>query len=153
MLSDIGCGCGDSECSGCPILIFFINENWICAMTRQHAESNINILLTRNLLNDSGVRQWSHSLMMPLYCLSTKSNNKTSGQFECDMTWFCFCFDFIGTHALEDANGRGCEGWISFKNEHPSSRGWKKFQRRWTEGGKGYWKLNNFHGRHMRIVP
>ena len=38
-------------------LFFFIKENWICAMTRHHAESNINILLTRNLPIDSGVRQ------------------------------------------------------------------------------------------------
>ena len=29
-------------------------------MTRHHAESNINILLTRNLPIDSGARQWSH---------------------------------------------------------------------------------------------
>ena len=29
---------------------FFIKENWISTMTRHHAEPNINILLTRNLL-------------------------------------------------------------------------------------------------------
>ena len=28
------------ECSGRPIL-FFIKENWICAMTKHHAESSI----------------------------------------------------------------------------------------------------------------
>ena len=32
-------------------------ENWICPMARHHAEANINILLTRNLPFDSGVRQ------------------------------------------------------------------------------------------------
>ena len=21
------------------------------------------------------------------------------GQFECDVTWFCSCFDFVGSHA------------------------------------------------------
>ena len=35
---------------------FFIKENWICAVTRHHAEPNINILLTRNLPFDSAVR-------------------------------------------------------------------------------------------------
>ena len=43
-----------SECHERPIFIFFIKENWICAMIRHHAESNINILLTRNLPIDSG---------------------------------------------------------------------------------------------------
>ena len=35
-------------------LYFFIKENWIWAMTRDHA---INILLTRNLPFESDVRQ------------------------------------------------------------------------------------------------
>ena len=39
---------------------FFKKENWICAMTRHHAEPNINILLTRNLPFASYARQWSH---------------------------------------------------------------------------------------------
>ena len=34
-------------------LFFLVKENWICAVTRQHAEPNINILLTRNLPFDS----------------------------------------------------------------------------------------------------
>ena len=38
-------------------------------------------------------------LMTPLHCLWAESNNKTRGQFECDVTWFCFCFDFIRSHA------------------------------------------------------
>ena len=49
----IGIG-GCSKCSERPIL--FIKKNWICAMTRRHAEPN-DILLTRNLLFDSDVRQ------------------------------------------------------------------------------------------------
>ena len=53
MLSDVGF----SKCSGRPIFIYFIKENWVCAMTRHYAESNINILLTRNLSIDSEVRQ------------------------------------------------------------------------------------------------
>ena len=39
MLPDVGGG--GSECSACPIFIFFIKENWTCAMNRHHAESNI----------------------------------------------------------------------------------------------------------------
>ena len=38
-----------SECSGRPIFFFInIKEKWVCAMSRHHAEPNINILLTRN---------------------------------------------------------------------------------------------------------
>ena len=33
--------------------------------------------------------------MMTFHCLWAKSNNRTRGQFECDVTWFCFCFDFV----------------------------------------------------------
>ena len=57
----------------------------------------MNILLTRYLLFDSDVRQWSHPLMIPLHCLWAKSNTKTRGQFECDLPWFCFCFVFVLT--------------------------------------------------------
>ena len=102
MLSDVG-GWEISEYSRSPIFIFylffFVKVNWICAMTRHHAEPNINILLTKNLCFDYGVRQWSHPSMIPLPCLWAKSNNRTHGQFECDMNWFCFCFDFVCSHA------------------------------------------------------
>ena len=65
MLSDVGGwgvgggggGRGCAECFGRPILIFFIRENWICAMIRHHNEANINISPTRNLPFDSDVRQ------------------------------------------------------------------------------------------------
>ena len=80
-------------------LFFFIKENWICAMSRHHADSNINILLKRNLSVDGSNRQRGHSLMIPLSFLWTKSNNRTHGQFKCDVTWFCFCFDFLFPHA------------------------------------------------------
>ena len=76
---------------------FFIKENWIWAMTRHHAN---NILLTRNLPFDSDVRQWSHPLMIPLHCLWAKSNNRTRGQFEYDVTLFwVFLFDFVHSRA------------------------------------------------------
>ena len=55
-------------------------------MTRHHADSNIDILLTKNLLFDSGVRHRSHPLMIPLSCLRAKWNNKMRGEFEYDMT-------------------------------------------------------------------
>ena len=97
MLSDVGAG-EVSKCSGRPIFIFFIKENLICSMTRHNVVSNINILLTRNIPIDFGVRHWSHSLMTPLHCLCAKSNNRKRGQFECDITWFCFCFDFVRLH-------------------------------------------------------
>ena len=92
----IGCrGWVVSECAGCPNFIFFIRENCICAMTRHHVEPNINILLTRNFPLDSYVRQWSHPLMIPSHCLWAKSNNRTRGQSEYGVTWFCFCFDYL----------------------------------------------------------
>ena len=48
---------GVTEYYGRTIFIFFTEENWICAVTRHHAEPDINILLTRNLSFDSDVRQ------------------------------------------------------------------------------------------------
>ena len=90
---------GDSKYSGRPIF-FFIKENCICGMTRDHAELKINILLTRNLPFGSDVRPWRHLLMI-LHCLSTKSENRTRGQFECDVTWFCFCLIlFVLMHSM-----------------------------------------------------
>ena len=92
MLSDVG-ACGVSECSGCSIFVFFIKENWICAMTRHHAEPNINISLTRNLPFDSDVSQRSHPLMISLHCLWTKSNNRAwSISMWRDLVSFLFWF-------------------------------------------------------------
>ena len=53
-LRGVGEGGGrGSKCSGRPILIFFIKENW---MNRHNAQPNINMLLTRNLPFDYDVR-------------------------------------------------------------------------------------------------
>ena len=90
-------GCGLA--SGRQILIFFIKGNWICAVTRHHAEPNINILLIRNLPFGSDIRQWGHPLMIPLHYFWADSNNTAHGQFECNVTWFSFCFDFVRSHA------------------------------------------------------
>ena len=77
----------------------FIKENWIYTMTRHYAN---NILLARNLHFD--IRQWSHPSMIPLHCLWTKSNNRTSGQVEYIVTlFFClFLFNFVHLHARCD---------------------------------------------------
>ena len=75
-----------SKCSGRPIFIFVIKENWICIMSRHQTEPNINILFTISLPFDSNVRQWSHPLIIPLHCLWAKSNNGTRAQFECYVT-------------------------------------------------------------------
>ena len=102
MLSDVG-GEGGwvSECSGRLIFISFIKENWIYAITKHNTEPNINTLLTKK----SSFWLWrqtekpSSPLIIPLHCLWAKSNNRTRGQFECDVTWFCFCFDFVRSEA------------------------------------------------------
>ena len=86
MLSDVRRGV--SKCYGPPVFLFFIKENWICAMTRHHAEPNINILSTRNLAAGSDVRQGSHRLMIPMHFLWAKSNNRARGQFGCDVLEF-----------------------------------------------------------------
>ena len=70
--------------------LFFIKENWVSAVDRQHTKPNIKILVTRNLPFDPDARQWSHHLMILLHCLWAKSNNRTLGQFECDLLGFVF---------------------------------------------------------------
>ena len=67
IISDVGVGV--VNCSECPVFIFFIKINWILAITRNHAEPNINTLVTRNLPFDFVVGQWGHPLMITLHCL------------------------------------------------------------------------------------
>ena len=129
----IGCrGWGVASIMDVQSLFFFIKENWICAMTRHHAESNINILLTRNLPTDSGVRKWSIPLMM--HCLCSKSNNRTPGQFEHDVTWFCFCFDVVRSHAR-----CGCCSIIFWRR-------WKRVRLKLDIQGQGYGKMLDVDG-------
>ena len=60
------CGrCGDSKCSGRPIFIFFYKKKLDLRHDQTSCCVKHNILLTRNLPTDSGVRQWSHSLLIP----------------------------------------------------------------------------------------
>ena len=116
------------------IFVFFIKEIWIWAMTRHHAKSNIKILLARNLTIDSGVRQWSQPLMIDTTALLwAKSNNRARGQLECDMTWFCFYFNFVCSQA-----GCGCCSIVCWRRE---------FRLKLDVQGQ-----DNFHGRRMFIV-
>ena len=41
----------------------------------------------------------------------------------------------------------------TFEIGRSGSRGWKSFGRIWTRGVGGSWKLENFYGHHMRIIP
>ena len=69
------------------------------AMTKHHAEPNVNILLTRNISFDSDVIRWSHPLTRPLYCLWANWNNKRLVNLK--MTWLglFFFFDFVCSQA------------------------------------------------------
>ena len=92
MLSDIG-GWGVSKYSGRSIF-FFIKENLILATTRHHAN---NILLTINLHFDSDVRQWSYLSMY--FCIVFGLNGTIERVANLNVTWICFCFDFVYSHA------------------------------------------------------
>ena len=70
--------------------------------------------------------------MILLQFLWTKLNKRIHDQFKCDMTLFCFCFDFICSYARYHLEGGGL-----FEIGHPRPREWKKFRRRWTEGVGG----------------
>ena len=119
-------------------------------------ESNINVLLTRNFPFDSDVRQWSHPFMIPLYCLWAKWNNRTRSQFECDVAWFCFYFDFVRSHAqcgcCSIVCWRGWRGEVRLKFD-AQGQGVEWFGTQMDKnGGRGSWKLDNFHGRRLCIV-
>ena len=105
--------------------------------------------------------------MIPLPFLCAKSNNRTRGQFECDVTWFCFCFDFVRLHAR-----CGCCSIVCWRGWGMEGRGGKGGKRGEfclkldaqgqgsgnildvdESGGWGSRKLDNFNGRHMCIVP
>ena len=122
-------------------------------MTIHHVESNIDMLLTRNLPIDSGVREWS---------LWAKSNNTMRGQLR--SIWigsnlllylFGFCsfksMMWLLFHSLLErlvaVGGKG-----SFKSGRSRWR-WKKGFRQIDRDGGRSWKLDNFHGCHMCIIP
>ena len=108
-----------------------------CTMTRHHAESNINTLMIRNLLIDSGVRQWSHSLMIPLKCLWVESNNRTRGQLNETWLGFVFILTSLFLHAWCGCCSIVCwggRGRARLKMDVRSQGGWKNVGRRWTRG-------------------
>ena len=86
-------GWGVSECSGRPIFILFLLKKiGFAPWPDIHAEPNINILLTKNCPFGYGVRQWSHSLMIPLHCLWDKSNTWSIWMWrDLVLFWFWFC--------------------------------------------------------------
>ena len=57
---------GVDKCSGCPVFIFLLKK--IGFPLWPDVEPNVNVLLTKSLPFDSDVREWSHLLMIPLYC-------------------------------------------------------------------------------------
>ena len=104
--------------------------------------------------------------MIPLHYLWAKSINRAPGQFECDVTWFCFCLDFVRSHAqfgccsivclrfyvaqqIKEVDCKMRTNWLSlakggwFEIRRPKSRGWKNFGRRWKRevGGPENWTI------------
>ena len=71
-------------------LCFFFKENWICAMTRHHANT---ILLARNLTFDSDVKQWCHPLMIP--CVVFGLNRTIERVVNLNMMTLVFFFVFF----------------------------------------------------------
>ena len=131
-------------------------------MTRHRAESNINVLLTRNVPFDTSVRQWSQAssfIMIPLYCLLAKLKNQNVWSIwmwrdvVLFLFWFCSftCTVRLLFHSLlaRVVEGEGGGSW--FKIGRPRSRGWRKFGGRWTEN-RGFWKSDTFLGRHKYML-
>ena len=90
---------GGSECTGRPVFIFLLKKiefglrpDIMPSQTVIYYWQGIFLLI---LVSDSEAIVF----MIPLHCLWAKSNNRTPDQFECDMTWFYFCFDFVRSHA------------------------------------------------------
>ena len=84
---------GGSEFPWRPIFIFFIKENWVCAITRHYVELHINILLTRNLpiesVSDSEtIPQWYH-------CIVCGLNRTMEHVVNLNVTWLGFVFVLI----------------------------------------------------------
>ena len=67
---------------------FFIKESWIYAMTRHHAEPNININFGKNSDSDFRLKPSFNNTVIPLRCLWAKLNNRARGKIECNMAWF-----------------------------------------------------------------
>ena len=118
-------------------LYFFIfKDNYIWVMTRYHVN---NILLTRDLpfvfVSDS--RQWSHPLMIPMHCLWAKSNHSLRSQFKCAAYSIWMWSDFEAVRLKLGVQGQASGRILEVAGQ----------------GGERSWKLDNFHGHHVFIVP
>lgn len=82
-------GLGVSECSGRLIFVFFliIKIGWL------------DIMLSETVIYHWQEMKWSHPFMRSLDCLWVKSNKRMRGVFECNVTWYCFCFGYICSYA------------------------------------------------------
>ena len=93
---------GGSECSGSPMFIFLLKKTGFAShhdlascWAKQYIIDKKSSFLT--LTSDSETILW---LCNRIVC----GLNWTRGQFKCDTTWFCFCFDFVRSHARRDCS-------------------------------------------------
>ena len=72
--------------------------------------------------------------------------------FECDVSWFCFCFDFVRLHAW-----CSCCFIVSWRwdrlNLDVRGQGGGKGLKVDGQGSGRSWKLDDSHGCYMCIVP
>ena len=135
----------------CVQSLFFLLQKigyWVCAMTRHNA-SQTSIYYWQQILLLT-------LLMIPLHFLWAKSNNRTRGQSECDVTFFFFdsFVHIYGAvrllfHSLLKTVGR--MGGFVWNGTSKVKRGGTMLDFDRKGGGRSK-KLDNFHGRHMCIV-
>ena len=76
---------GGRECSRRPVFIFLLKKIGFAPWPGIMMSQTLVYYWKEIFLIDSGVRQWSSSLMISFHCLWVKSNNWACGQFECDV--------------------------------------------------------------------
>ena len=93
--------------------------------------------------------------MIPFHCLWAELNNRMHSQLKCGMTWFCFYLDFFRSHARYGCCSIVCwRGWGDVRLKlDVQGQGDVKILNVDGQKGWGVLKLDNFHGRHMCIVP
>ena len=80
-----------------------------------------------------------------MHCLWANSDNRAHGPFECIVTWFCFCFDFVRSNAWCGYFSLVCwRGWqgemICLKLDIQGKRRLKLFDidRKWVRSLENY---------------
>ena len=118
---------GGRECSKRPVFIFLLKKIGFAPWPGIMMSQTLVYYWKEIFLIDSGVRQWSSSLMISFHCLWVKSNNWACGQFECDVNWFSFNFYFVRSHAWCSCHSIVCwrELGGSYKIGRQRSRGGK----------------------------